>query len=78
VKNFKKVWLVERQLRFLYEKELRTAHYILYANFCYNVALRFHKDNPELLLSYATFLSQIAKQPHPAAEVISRCRILRP
>ncbi|KAA6403987.1 MAG: hypothetical protein EZS28_000476 [Streblomastix strix] len=78
VKNFKIVWMVERQLRFLHQKNLRQTPYILYANFCYNVALRLHKESPELLFSYATFLQQIAKQPHPAAEVVSRCRILRP
>ncbi|KAA6388877.1 MAG: hypothetical protein EZS28_015597 [Streblomastix strix] len=70
VDHFLNIWMIERQLRFLQLKELRQEKYILYANFCYTIALRLHKDDPQLLFNYATFLKQIAKQPQNASDII--------
>ncbi|KAA6399960.1 MAG: hypothetical protein EZS28_004517, partial [Streblomastix strix] len=75
---FQDIWMIERRMRFLLQKDLRELQYVFYANFCFNIAQHLHKDDPVLLFHYATFLKQIAKQPQAASDVIIRCRILRP
>ncbi|KAA6360615.1 MAG: hypothetical protein EZS28_043859, partial [Streblomastix strix] len=67
---FQDIWMIERRMRFLLQKNLRELQYVFYAKFCFNIAQHLHKDDPVLLFHYATFLKQIAKQRQAASDVI--------
>ncbi|KAA6368025.1 MAG: hypothetical protein EZS28_036447 [Streblomastix strix] len=74
------IWMIERKMIFLLQKDLRELQYVFYANFCLNIAQDLDKDDAVLLLlfHYATFLQQIGNQEQSGSDVIIRCRMLRP
>ncbi|KAA6353061.1 MAG: hypothetical protein EZS28_051413, partial [Streblomastix strix] len=74
------IWMIERRMIFLLQKDLRELQYVFYANFRLNIAQDLDKDDAVLLLlfHYATFLKKTGKQGEAESDVIIRCRMLRP
>ncbi|KAA6358199.1 MAG: hypothetical protein EZS28_046273, partial [Streblomastix strix] len=72
------IWMIERRMRFLLQKDLRELQYVFYANICLNNAQHLDKDDAVLLFHYATFLKQISKQGETGSDIFIRCRMLRP
>ncbi|KAA6358914.1 MAG: hypothetical protein EZS28_045560 [Streblomastix strix] len=72
------IWMIERRMRFVLQKNLRELQQVFYANFCFNIAQDLDKDGTILLFHYAIFLKQIGKQGEAGSDIIIRYRMLRP
>ncbi|KAK2951215.1 hypothetical protein BLNAU_13831 [Blattamonas nauphoetae] len=69
---------VERSVRFVLVKKLRTRALMEYADGIYSTAILRHKDDKILLANYALFLQSVTKNRIKAQVILRQCKKARP